>query len=68
MPISTEGRLELLGLREIAAAMNLSYADVVWQRREAENPREAKSTGAWPYRPASSLPSNVTPISKGSRK
>jgi hypothetical protein len=62
-PTPTEARDEL---KALAYGSSLSeYLDKVWARREAENPREAKSTGAWPYRSIKDQPaSNVMPLKK----
>lgn len=41
------------------------YLDAAWLYREAEKPRQAKSTGAWPFRRASDE-SNIVKFPNGS--
>lgn len=50
MIISTENRATMAAYREGRTAEQ--FLDDMWQRREAESPRDAKSGAGWPYQSA----------------
>ncbi|HXA85766.1 MAG TPA: hypothetical protein VNZ47_11860 [Candidatus Dormibacteraeota bacterium] len=67
MPVSTEARRELYGLQVICAGTDVSYIDLMWARREAAMPREAKSHDeGWPFGKPESIKvdTNVTEIKR----
>ena len=68
--ISCEARATIQALRD---GLTLEqYLNSMWDRREAENPREAKASKGWPYgsskpstsKPKAALPENVTKLVK----
>lgn len=62
MIIPDEGRRELYNRQQVCEVFGLSYIDVIWKERYADNP---VSKGAWPYRSvAAQVETNVTTLKK----